>query len=114
MRDTWNVLSLGPDSGGLSPARQPMVSGLYSCSGDAACWADDPGCRSAGRPERSQESATDVVANVPLTTGVLDTWNIPSLGSCPGRQSMGGGRDSYSEDAVAWRMASAACRPEWS
>ena len=109
MWDTWSVLSLGLCHGG-----QPMDSGLYSCSGDTACWAEDPGCRSAGRPERSQESATGVVANVPLTTAVLDTWNIPSLGSCPGRQSMGGGRDSCLEDVVAWRMARAAGRPEWS
>ena len=42
VQDTWNVSSLG-----LSPGRQLMGSGQYSCSGDAACRADGPGCRSA-------------------------------------------------------------------
>ena len=78
------ILSLGQSHG-----RQAMGSGRYSC------WVTRSAgrrARAASRSEWSQESATDVVADVSLMTAVLDTWNIPSLSQCPGRQSVDSGR----------------------
>ena len=83
------------------------VAGPESCrrgaAGGTPAWVTRSAgwrARAASRPEWSQESAADVVADVSLMTAVRDTWNIPSLGQCPGRQSVGSGRDSCSGGAM--------------
>ena len=57
-----------------------------------------------------------MVADVLLMTAVRDTWNIPSLGQCPGRPSGDTGRGSCSGGAMRLEggPCGAAGRPEWS
>ena len=83
------------------------VAGPESCrrgaAGGTPAWVTRSAgwrARAASRPEWSQESAADVVADVSLMTAVRDTLYIPSLGQCPGKQSVGSGRDSRSGGAM--------------